>query len=169
MVHCICYVYDMYITCIYRWYTQTNAVGCCSSTNRWWKTWLGRMTQRFKQYNWIELEWKRPWSAFSANQVCAILLCWPWWTGQICICVFRWVLTSMDMLWYTEIYYVYVISYVLTKYFMLHQGQSLAPGLDAMLLKQQFLSMSGQAANQAMQHPPVEYMFCTYAWYMCCI
>ena len=41
--------------------------------------------------------------------------------------------------------------------FMLRQGHDSAPGLDIMLLKQQFLSVSGQAANPARQHPPVEY------------
>jgi hypothetical protein len=52
----------------------TAAVGCCSSTNRCWKTRLGRV--RLAQYNWIELEilgWNRPWmvteiSAFPANR-----------------------------------------------------------------------------------------------------
>ena len=42
--------------------------------------------------------------------------------------------------------------------FMLRQGHS-APGLDIMLLKQQFLRVSGQAANPARQHPPVEYVY----------
>ena len=42
--------------------------------------------------------------------------------------------------------------------FMLRQGHS-APGLDIMLLKQQFLGVSGQAANQVRQHPPVEYVY----------
>ena len=42
--------------------------------------------------------------------------------------------------------------------FMLRQGHS-APGLDIMLLKQQFLGVSGQAANPARQHPPVEYVY----------
>ena len=44
--------------------------------------------------------------------------------------------------------------------FMLRQGHS-APGLDIMLLKQQFLGVSGQAANPARQHPPVEYVYCS--------
>jgi hypothetical protein len=70
---------------------------------------------------------------------------------------------------YNKIYYVYTISYVLIKCYMLCQAQSSAPGPDIMLLKQQFLSMSGQAANPARQHPPVEYMFSTYTWCMCCI
>jgi hypothetical protein len=43
---------------------------------------------------------------------------------------------------------------------MLCQAQSSDPGLDIMLLKQQFLSVSGQAANLARQHPPVEYIYC---------
>jgi hypothetical protein len=42
---------------------------------------------------------------------------------------------------------------------MLRQGPDSAPGLAIMLLKQQFLSMSGQAANPARKHPPVEYMY----------
>ena len=42
---------------------------------------------------------------------------------------------------------------------MLHQGHESAPGLDIMLLKQQFLSVSGQAANPGRQHPPVEYAY----------
>jgi hypothetical protein len=42
---------------------------------------------------------------------------------------------------------------------MLRQGHDSAPGLDIMLLKQQFLSVSGQPANPARQHPPVEYMY----------
>ncbi len=45
-----------------------------------------------------------------------------------------------------------------TKY-ILRQGHDSAPGLDIMLLKQQFLTVSGQAANPARQHPPVEYMY----------
>ena len=44
--------------------------------------------------------------------------------------------------------------------FMLRQGHS-APGLDIMLLKQQFLRVSGQAVNQARQHQPVEYVYCS--------
>ncbi len=54
-----------------------------------------------------------------------------------------------ELLWCTKIYYVYVISYVLTKYYMLCQAQSSAPGLDIMLVKQRFLSLSGQVANPA--------------------
>ena len=42
---------------------------------------------------------------------------------------------------------------------MLRQGHESAPGLDIMLLKQQFLSVSEQAANPARQHPPVEYVY----------
>ena len=42
---------------------------------------------------------------------------------------------------------------------MLRQGHDSAPGLDIMLLKQQFLSVSGQAANPARQHPPVQYVY----------
>ena len=42
--------------------------------------------------------------------------------------------------------------------FMLRQGHS-APGLDIMLLKQQFLGVSGQATNPARQRPPVEYVY----------
>ena len=44
---------------------------------------------------------------------------------------------------------------------MLRQGHDSAPGLDIMLLKQQFLSVSVQGANPARQHPPVEYMYCS--------
>jgi hypothetical protein len=69
-------------------------------------------------------------------------------------------------LWCTKIYYAYGISYVLTKYYMLHQAQSTAPGLDIMLLKQRFLSLSGQVANHAGENPPVDYMFSTYTWYV---
>ncbi len=61
------------------------------------------------------------------------------------------------------------MSYVLTKYYMLFQAQSSAPGLDIKLMKQQFLSMSGQVSHPERQHPPVEYMFSTYTWYMCYI
>ncbi len=39
------------------------------------------------------------------------------------------------------------------------QGHDSAPGLDIMLLKQQHFSVSGQAACQARQHPPVEYVY----------
>ncbi len=42
---------------------------------------------------------------------------------------------------------------------MLRQGHDSAPGLDIMLLKQQFLSVSDLAANPARQHRPVEYMY----------
>ena len=42
---------------------------------------------------------------------------------------------------------------------MLHQGHDSAPGLDTMLLKQQFLGVSGQPANLARQHPPIEYVY----------
>jgi hypothetical protein len=42
---------------------------------------------------------------------------------------------------------------------MLLQGHDSAPGLDIMLLKQQYLSVSGHAANPARQHPPVEYLY----------
>ena len=43
--------------------------------------------------------------------------------------------------------------------FMLRQGHDSAPGLDIMLLKQQYLGVSGQAANPVRQHPPVEYVY----------
>ncbi len=43
---------------------------------------------------------------------------------------------------YTKIYYVYVIRYVLSKYYILRQAQSSGPGLDIMLVKQQFFSLS---------------------------
>ena len=39
------------------------------------------------------------------------------------------------------------------------QGHDSAPGLDIMLLKQQHLSVSGQAADPARQHPSVEYVY----------
>ncbi len=42
---------------------------------------------------------------------------------------------------------------------MLRQGHDSAPGLDIMLLKQQFLSVSELAANPARQHRPVEYIY----------
>jgi hypothetical protein len=51
---------------------------------------------------------------------------------------------------------VYTI-HILTNLFC--QGHDSAPGLEIMLQKQQHLSVSGQAANQARQHPPVEYVF----------
>ncbi len=38
------------------------------------------------------------------------------------------------------------------------QGHDSAPGLDIMLLKQQHFSVSGQAADQVRQHPPIEYV-----------
>jgi hypothetical protein len=42
---------------------------------------------------------------------------------------------------------------------MICQAHSSAPGLDIMLLKQQYLSVSGQAANPAWQHLPVGNMY----------
>ncbi len=44
---------------------------------------------------------------------------------------------------------------------MLRQGHDSGPGLDIMHLKQQYLSVSGQAANPARPHPPqaVEYLY----------
>ncbi len=39
------------------------------------------------------------------------------------------------------------------------QGHDSAPGLNIMLRKQQHFSVSGQAANPARQHPPVEYVY----------
>ena len=39
--------------------------------------------------------------------------------------------------------------------YMLGQGHDSAPGLDIMLLKQQLLSVSGQAADPARQHQKV--------------
>ena len=44
---------------------------------------------------------------------------------------------------------------------MLGQGHDSAPGLDIMLLKQQLLSGSGQAADQARLHQPVMYVYST--------
>ena len=44
---------------------------------------------------------------------------------------------------------------------MLHQGHDSAPGLDIMVLKLQFISVSAQPADLARQHPPVEYMYCS--------
>jgi hypothetical protein len=40
--------------------------------------------------------------------------------------------------------------------YMLCQGHDSALGLDIMLLKQEYLSVSGQEARQ---HPPVEYVY----------
>jgi hypothetical protein len=54
------------------------------------------------------------------------------------------------------IYCVYTI-HILTNLFC--QGHDSAPGLYIQLQKQQHLSVSGQAANPARQHPPVEYVF----------
>ncbi len=54
---------------------------------------------------------------------------------------------------------VYTV-HILTNLFC--QGNDSAPGLDIMLPKQQHLSVSGQAANPARQHPPVEYVFPLY-------
>ncbi len=39
------------------------------------------------------------------------------------------------------------------------QGYDSAPGLYIMLLKQQHFSLSGHAADQARQHPPVECVY----------
>jgi hypothetical protein len=39
------------------------------------------------------------------------------------------------------------------------QGHDSAPGLYIMLLTQQHFSLSGQAADPARQHPPVEYVY----------
>ena len=39
------------------------------------------------------------------------------------------------------------------------QEHDSAPGLEIMLLKQQHLSVSRQAADPARQHPPVEYVY----------
>ncbi len=44
-------------------------------------------------------------------------------------------------------------------YNLFFQGHDSSPGLDIELLKQQHLSMSGQAADLARQHPPVEYVY----------
>jgi hypothetical protein len=43
---------------------------------------------------------------------------------------------------------------------MFCQGRDSAPGLDIMLLKQQHLSVSGQAANLARQRHLVEFVYC---------
>ena len=51
---------------------------------------------------------------------------------------------------------VYTI-YLLTN--LLCQGHDSAAGLGIMLLKQQHLSVSGQAADPARQRPPVEYVY----------
>jgi hypothetical protein len=40
---------------------------------------------------------------------------------------------------------------------MLHQGHDSAPGLDIMVLKLQFISVSAQPADPARQHPPIEF------------
>ncbi len=98
-------------TCSFAFCDITAAVGFCSSTNRCWKTWLGRV--RLAQYNWIELEWNRPWlateiSAFPANRVWGIPLFEPWWAGQICICVIQWGSTYMKFLIICYVYIVYI-------------------------------------------------------------
>jgi hypothetical protein len=56
-------------------------------------------------------------------------------------------------------YITCIYQFILTAKYILRQGHDTAPGLDSMLLKQQFLTVSGQAANPARQHPPVEYMY----------
>ena len=50
--------------------------------------------------------------------------------------------------------------------YMLGQGHDSALGLDIMLLKQQLLSVSGQAVDQARQHQKVTYMYRTS--HLCC-
>ncbi len=55
------------------------------------------------------------------------------------------------------VYYLYISIY--THCYIFRQGHDSAPGLDIMLLTQQFLTVSGQAASPARQHPPVEYMY----------
>ena len=40
---------------------------------------------------------------------------------------------------------------------MLHKGHDSAPGLDIMVLKLQFISVSAQPADPARQHPPIEF------------
>ena len=44
---------------------------------------------------------------------------------------------------------------------MLSQGHDQAPALDIMMLKQQVLSVSGQAADQARQHQTITYLYRT--------
>ncbi len=53
-------------------------------------------------------------------------------------------------------FFVYTI-HKLTNLFCL--GHDSAPGLDIMLLKQQHLSVFGQAADPVRQCPPVEYLY----------
>ncbi len=61
---------------------------------------------------------------------------------------------------YLETYKVYIIYIVLiaTDWHPLRQGHDSVPGIDVMLLKQQFLQVSSQATTPARQKPHVEYM-----------
>ncbi len=57
--------------------------------------------------------------------------------------------------WY--VMYMLCIYYIYWQFFC--QGHDSTPGFNIMLLKQQHLSVSGQAADLARQHPPVEYVW----------
>jgi hypothetical protein len=59
---------------------------------------------------------------------------------------------------WSKICFVYTI-HKLTNMFCQGQDSAPWPGLDIMLLKQQYLSVSGQAAYLARQRPPVEYVY----------
>jgi hypothetical protein len=53
--------------------------------------------------------WSWFWSPLytgSVGQIHVQYVCWPWWTGKICICTSQWGSTSMDM---PIIYYVNVV------------------------------------------------------------
>jgi hypothetical protein len=56
-------------------------------------------------------------------------------------------------------YITCIYQFILNAKYILRQGHDSAPGLDIMLLKQQFLTVSLQAANPARQHPPVQYIY----------
>jgi hypothetical protein len=56
-------------------------------------------------------------------------------------------------------YITCIHQFILNAKYILRQGHDSAPGLDIMLLKQQFLTVSGQATNPARKHPPVEYIY----------
>jgi hypothetical protein len=65
----------------------------------------------------------------------------------------RILLKYFDMLFICCVYIIHILTILFC------QGHDSAPGLYIMLLKQQHFSVSGQAADLARQHPPVEYVY----------
>ncbi len=113
------FMFHQYILCIYYVYTRHTLVYATdiACTSCCFQGFVALITHPRNHLRWQRARstlWSSFWSPLntgSVGQLHVQYVCWPWWTGKICICASRpgWGSTSMDMP---------IISYVNVKYEM---------------------------------------------------